>query len=133
MDYREKKTECSKNCGRPRRTGQRTCRECHAQEMRVVRFRTKMRVPAIARRGGVTNRKKTAPVPLGKMTGLRLCGGCLTNGLRVVASQTHSLMAVCSWCVMGQRPPAEAQLTDGQWEQMTRERAKKKARETVTA
>lgn len=116
MDWRPKKTECSRNCGRTRRPGQRTCKECHAAEMRLVRFRTKKGAPAPVRRRGA----EAAPAQK-----LRLCGTCLTKGRLVVASQTQTLMAVCTWCVIGQRPPADAELSGLEWEKMRKEAYRK--------
>lgn len=38
MKYKLKKIECGRNgCKRERREGQRTCRQCHAEDMRKYR------------------------------------------------------------------------------------------------
>lgn len=41
MKYKSPSDECSNQCGRKRRPGQRTCRECHREYMRAHRMLAK--------------------------------------------------------------------------------------------
>jgi hypothetical protein len=39
VKYKPVSEKCVKGCGRKRRAGQRTCKKCHAEEMRALRVK----------------------------------------------------------------------------------------------